>query len=318
MTRILYPWLLAVAILYPPGAFTADDSKELRKQRLDAQRQRQQQVNDRAKAINESTRVFREYSNDLKSEYREQLKDLDTAFELRRVELKADHSARIAGAEAEYQKKLPNLFMNPEAEFTEETVKSLQAEAQAYADELFQLKRQSAEELHAARLANEEEKHALLTEMDQKALEEAASLGLTDSYSPILATPLGDGLTEQEERWNEREKKTVAKLEERNRRTLSEFRNGAELRQWEIGNLSEDFKLIWDEKAELHALQSEHVFYNTLFMQAAQAEQVERQKIMAQMAELNEKTRLIKIEYRKIRDKNRITRREERKAILAK
>jgi len=38
---------------------------------------------------------------------------------------------------------------------------------------------------------------------------------------------------------------------------------------------------------------------------------------MAQMTELNEKTQLINIEYRKIRDKNRITRREEKKAILA-
>ena len=71
-----------------------------------------------------------------------------------------------------------------------------------------------------------------------------------------------------------------------------------------------------NEKAELHALESEQVFYNTLFMQAAQGQQVDQQKVLAQIAELNEK-KLINIEYRKIRDKRRITRREERKAILA-
>jgi len=52
-------------------------------------------------------------------------------------------------------------------------------------------------------------------------------------------------------------------------------------------------------------------------LQAAQGGQIDRQKVIAQMAELNEKTKLINIEYRKIRDKNRITRREEKKAILA-
>jgi hypothetical protein len=38
---------------------------------------------------------------------------------------------------------------------------------------------------------------------------------------------------------------------------------------------------------------------------------------MAEMAEINERKKLIGIEYKKIRNKNRITRREERKAILA-
>ena len=71
-----------------------------------------------------------------------------------------------------------------------------------------------------------------------------------------------------------------------------------------------------NEKAELHALESKQVFYNPLFMQAAQGQQVDQQKVLAQIAELNEK-KLINIEYRKIRDKRRITRREERKAILA-
>jgi hypothetical protein len=38
---------------------------------------------------------------------------------------------------------------------------------------------------------------------------------------------------------------------------------------------------------------------------------------MAKLAEINEQKKLINIEYRKIRDQNRIKRREEKKAILA-
>lgn len=155
----------------------------------------------------------------------------------------------------------------------------------------------------------------LLTERDQQVLGEAASLGLTEPYSPILATPIGDGLTIQEERWNDREKKEFVKLEQRNSKALSEFRSGAKLRKWEIRNLHGDFELTWDEKAELHALESEQVFYNTLFIQVAQGQQVDQQKVIAQIAELNEKKKLINIEYQKIRDKSRITLREQRKSI---
>ena len=91
--------------------------------------------------------------------------------------------------------------------------------------------------MHEALVVNEERKNALLTARDQRALDEAASLGLTDTYAPILATPIGDGLTKQEKRWNDREKKEVVKIEERNRRTLREFRNGAKLRKWENGKM---------------------------------------------------------------------------------
>ena len=318
MKTLLYPFLLALAFVFPASLTAADDSKELRKQRQDAQRARQQQVIERNKEINEATKAFREYTRDLKIQYREQTRDLDTEFKLREVELKADHDARVAGAEAEYQKKLMGLFMNPGVEFTDETVQQMQSEAKAFSDALFDLKKQSAEELHEALIANEESKNALWTEMDQMALGEAESLGLTRTYPPILATPLGDGLTTQEERWNDKEKKDVVKLEERNSKALSEFRNGAELRKWETGNLNEHFKLTWEERARLHELDSEQGFYNTLFIQAAQGRQFDQQKLIAQMAELNEQKKLIGIEYKAIRDKNRITRREDRKAILAK
>lgn len=317
MKTILYSFLLALVFHSPASIGAADDSKELRKQRQEAQKQRQQQVTERNQEINDATRAFREYTRDLVTDYREQVKDLDTEFELQQVELKADHEARVAGAEAESQTKLSNLFMNPAGEFNDETLQQMQAEAKTHADALFELKKQSAGELQKARVANTESKNALLLERDRIALDEASSLGLTRQHSPILATPFGDGLTRQEERWNDREKKTVQKIEERNRKTLSEFRNGEKLRQWELENQNEDFKLTWDKKARLHELDSEQGFYNTLFMQGATGGQVDGQKLMAQIAELNEKKKLINIEYRKIRDKNRITRREEKKAILA-
>jgi len=318
MKTILYPFLFAFALVSPPGFAAADDSAELRKQRQEAQKARQQQVSERNKANNEATRAFREYTRELKTRYRDQTRDLDTGFKLREVELKAEHDARVASAEADYQKKLMGVFMNPGGQFTEETIEQMRSEAKAFSDALFELKKQSAEELHAAFLENEQSKNALWTEMDQMALDEAESLGLTAGHSPVLASPIGDGLTDAEQRWNDREQKDVARLEERNRQLLSEFRNGAELRQWEIDNLNQDFRLEWEEKAKLHALDSEQGFYNSLFMQAAQGGEFDQQKMMAQMAELNEQKKLVGIEYRKIRDKNRITRREEKKEILAK
>jgi hypothetical protein len=308
---------IALVIAFPFNPAAAAESKELRKQRQAAQKERQTRKNERSKEISEATRTFREYVRELKSDYRGQVKDLDTEFELRQVELKAEHDTRVAGAEAEYQQKLSALFMKPGTEFNEQTIEQLQAEGRAFADELFTLRKQSAGELHQERITNEESKSASLTERDRAALDEASALGLTKSYQPILATPIGDGLTDQEKRWNDREKKEVVKLEERNRKTLSEFRNGERLRKWQIEKLNEDFKLTWDEKAEEHALDSQQLFYNTLFMQAAQGGEVDQQKIMSEMAELNKKKQLIKIEYRKIRDKNRINRREEKKNILA-
>jgi hypothetical protein len=317
MTRVLYLPLLALALASLANPASAAESKELRKQRQDAQKERQAQKNERNSEINEATKAFREFARELKVEYREQVTELDTDFELRRVELKADHDVRSAGAEAEYQKKLSSLFMTSGGEFDQQAMERMQAEGKAFADEQFALKRQSAEEFHRERIANEDRKSALLAEADQMALEEAVSLELTAEYPPILATPMGDGLTKQEQRWNKREKKEVAKLEKRNRKLLSPYRNGEKLRKWEIQNLNEDFKLTWDEKAEVHALDSQQLIYNAMFMGAAQGGTVDQQDFMAKLAEINEQKKLIKIEYRKIRDQNRIKRRKEKKTILA-
>ena len=128
MTRILFPFLLAFSFLAQPCLATTDESKELRKQRLDAQRERQQQVTERNREVNDAARAFRDYTRDLRTDYQARISDLNTEFELRRVELMAAHDARVAGAEADYQKSLSGLFMHPGVvhpgvEFNDEAVR---------------------------------------------------------------------------------------------------------------------------------------------------------------------------------------------------
>lgn len=318
MKTILCSILLGLAFVPTVALAASADDAELRKQRLEAQKERNDRVRERNTENNQAGQAFRRFSSDLKAEYRQQVQDLDTEYRLQQVDLKADHQARVTSAETQYQTKLSALFTNPAGEMNDELVQRMRADAKMHSDKMFELKKQSAEELHQARIANEERKNALLTERDQMALDEAESLGLTRSFSPVLASPIGGQLTASEQRWNEREKKEVVRMEERNYKLLSEFRNGAELRKWEIENLNTDFNLTWEEKAKLHAVDSELGFYNTLFMQAIAGGQVDQQKMMADIAKLNEKKKLINIEYRKIRDKSRITRREERKGILDK
>jgi hypothetical protein len=317
MTRIFYLPVLALALLFVCNPALADDSKELRKQRQDAQKERQIQKKERSDQIKESTRAFKDFTRQLTEEYQEQVKEFDLEFKLTEVDLKAEHDAKVAEAEAEYQKKLSGLFMKPGVTFDQETIDKLQSDGKAYADELFVLKKQSAEKLHQERIAHEERKNKLLNENDQKALDEAESLGLNKEYAPIEASAIGDGLTTQEERWNESEKKELDKIKEKNQQTLSPFRNGERLRKWEIQNLNEDFKLTWEEKAELHKLDAKQLFYNTMFMQAAVGEKIDQEAFMAELADINKEKKLINIEYKKIADQNMIKRRQEKKDILS-
>ena len=148
-------------------------------------------------------------------------------------------------------------------------------------------------------------------------LDEAAALGLTGSNQPILATPIGGELTDQEQRWNEREKKAVVKHEEQNSKLLAEFRNGAKLRQWAMDNLNEDFRLTWEEKDKVHALDVEHKVVNGMMTGAGSGGPADQQQWMKQIQELGAEKRKINTEYHKINAKNRIERGEQRKAILA-
>lgn len=315
MKKLCFLLFLSFAFIVPLDLAEAKEDKELQKQRNSAQKERQESRNERNRDLADATKSFREMTRNLKINYQARLKDLDTEFELKQVELQADRDAKMATAEAEYQKKWSSLFMRPGGPLTPETIKELEKEARAYSDELFRLKKESAETAHKEKMAIEEQKHALLKEMDEKAMDQAASLGLTKEYPPILATPIGDELTRSEQQWNEREKKEVEKIQERNLQAVSEFMNGEKLREWERGNLDEDFKLTWDEKSELQKLETQQTFFNTLLMQSAQAEKVDQQNIMDQFAELAKEQKLIKIKYAQLRKTNVIKRREEKKKL---
>jgi len=320
MKNLYFLLFLSFAFILPMNLAEAkvDKEKELQKQRNTAQKERQESRNVRNRDLADATNSFREVTRNLKTDYQARLKDLDTEFELKHVELQADRDAKIANAEAEYQKKWSNLFMRPGGPLTPETIKELEKEARAYSDELFRLKKESAETAHNEKMAIEKQKHALLKEMDEKAMDQASSLGLTKEYPPLLATPIGDELTRSEQQWNEREQKEVEKIQERNLQAVSEFMNGEKLREWERGNLDEDFKLTWDEKSELQKLETQQTFFNTLLMQSAQAEKVDQQHIMDQFAELAKEQKLIKIKYSQIRKTNEIKRREGKKKLQGK
>ena len=261
----------------------------------------------RSREINDARKDFRELARENKTDYQQQMKDLDTEFELQRVDLQANHDMKIAEAEAEYQKKLSDMLIKTGFSFDQQDIERMQAEGKAYADKLFALKRASAKEMH---------KNELLTKRDQLLLDEATSLGLSDEYAPILATPIGDSLTRSEKKWNEREVKEVHKLKEHNSKILSEFRNGEKLRKWEIEVLNEDFKLTWDEKSELEALDSEQNFFSALMIQPIQGGKTDPQAYMSKITEINKNKKLINIKYRKIRQQNRIKRREKKKEII--
>lgn len=316
--RTFFLPLLVLALTLHLGTASAAQAEDLDKQRRAAQKERQARKNERSKALNDAIKAFRAYVHELNGDFRARAKALDAEYELRRVDLKAERDVRAAAAQAEYEKKIVGLFTRPNVTFDQRTIEQLQAEGRVFADELFALERQGAEALHAARVENELEKNEIWTERDALAMERAAALGLTKTYEPILATPIGGELNDQEKRWNESEIKEVARLMERKRKMLGEYQNGAELRAWQLANMNEDFRLAWKEKEELHALDAEHAFYSTLFMQAAQGGRVDQQKLVAKIAEIGEKKKLVNIAYRQERDKERILRREEKRAIMDK
>ena len=307
--------LVSMVLIIPNSQIQANADKELRQQRQTAQKERQAEKTERNQEIADAIKSFREFAQNLKDEYPTLLKDVDTEFELKRVDLQAERDAKIAQAEAEYQKKWTSLFMPPGGQRNIDALKEMEQEAKIYSDELFRIKEEAAQIAHKEKMATERQKHALLLERDNRALDEAASLGLTKKYEPILATPIGGELTRQEKQWNEREEKEIERTHERNLQMLREFKTGGKLREWELSNLDKDFQLTWEEKRELHALESRQTFFNSLLIQSAQGAAMNQQEIMAKYAELAKQTKLVKIKYDKIRKKNSINRREEKKEL---
>lgn len=315
MKHFLPLLLISVALIIPVDQLQAKEDKELRKQRQAAQKERQAKKNERNREIADATKSFREFTRDLKVEYSDLLQDVDTEFELTQVDLQAERQAKIAQAEAEFQKKWTSLFLRPGGQMNKDALKKMEQETKVHSNELFRIKEEAAQIAHKEKMGSEKQKHALLQERDNRALEEAASLDLTKKYEPILATPIGGELTRQEKQWNERAEKEIEKIHTRNSQNVREFKNGGKLREWERKNLDKDFQLKWEEKRELHAIESQQTFYNSLLMQSAQGAEVNPQDIMAKFAELSKQTKLVKIKYQTIRKKNSITRRGEKKKL---
>ncbi len=315
--KLLLIIMISLAVVLPVGTSVAVDDKSVKAERQETQKLRQQQKNERNREIQDASRSFREFTRDLKKEYQERARDLDTNFKLQQVDMRADRNSKIAETEAEMQQKTIQLFLNPSESNDDAALDQLKADMKSYSDQLFEIKEQAAIEEHSESMKNELEKHRLMDERDAAALDIASDLGLRGKYEPILAKPIGDGLTKQEEDWNAREKKEVEKLFNRNQRLLGEFLYGKKLRGWELDNKRADFDLGWQKKSELHTLNLEQSYYNSLFMQSSTDGEFDQKAFNERMSEIQKQNRLINIKYKKIRDKNRIKRTEQRRGIVA-
>jgi len=315
--KLLLIIMILLAVVLPVGTSVAVDDKSVKAERQETQKLRQQQKNERNREIQDASRSFREFTRDLKKEYQERARDLDTNFKLQQVDMRAERNAKIAETEAEMQQKTIQLFLNPSESNDDAALDQLKADMKSYSDQLFEIKEQAAIEEHSENMKNELEKHRLMDERDAAALDMASDLGLRGKYEPVLAKPIGDGLTKQEEDWNAREKKEVEKLFNRNQRLLGEFLYGKKLRGWELANKRADFDLGWQKKSELHTLNLEQSYYNSLFMQSSTDGEFDQKAFNERMSEIQKQNRLINIKYKKIRDKNRIKRTEQRRGIVA-
>ena len=307
--------LISLAVALPASTSYAADDKTVKAERQKAQQLRQQQKNDRNSEIRDASSSFREFARDIKQEYQENARDLDTEFKLQQVDMNAERDAKIAETEIELRQKISQLMLNPNQTSDEAAVEQLKTDTKTYSDQIFEIRKQAAMEKHREFIDNELKKHQLLNERDETALAMASDLGLRSQYEPILATPIGDGLTKQEKSWNEREKKEVVKLFKSNQRLMGEFLYGKELRQWEIENKREDFDLKWQKKSELHALNLEQTFYSSMLMQSSTGAEFDQQAFNKRISEMQKQNRLININYKKIHDKNRIKRSEKRREI---
>jgi hypothetical protein len=105
--------LVSMVLIIPVSHIQAKEDKELQKQRQAAQKERQAEKDERNREMADTTKSFREFTHNLKNEYPALLKEVDTEFELKQVDLQAERDAKIAQAEAEYQKKVEQPIYAP-------------------------------------------------------------------------------------------------------------------------------------------------------------------------------------------------------------
>lgn len=305
--------VLAALTVATPVQAQAQSDPALREQRNAAQKQRQEARAERNQALSEATKTFREQAKAQKSDYQSRLKKIDTDFELRKVALAAEQQKRVVAAEADFQKQWSALLTQPDA--PPDQLQRVEQQLKALSAELFSIRKNAAEIAHRERMAVEAQKHALLSEMEQKILDDAKALGLTEPPAPIIAAAIGGELTKPETQWNERETKDVENLHKNNRKLLAKYLTGPRVREWEQENHEIDFILTWDEKSELHEIASRQTLFSSMMMQA-QGQSFDQQEFMNRMTELAEKEKLVKIKYDQTRKENTIKRREARKTLL--
>jgi len=223
--------ILSLAVALPVSTSIAVDDKTVKAKRQEAQKLRQQQKNERGREIRDASQSFRQATRDLKKEYQQRARDLDTSFKLQQVDMQAERDAKMVEVEVEMQQKITQLFLNSNGSRDEAAVDQLKADMKSYSDQVFEIKKLAAKEQHVEKMKNEQAKNLLMDERDAAALDLASELGLRSQYEPILATPIGDGLSKQEESWNEREIKETEKLHKSNQRLLGEFLYGKKLRR---------------------------------------------------------------------------------------
>jgi len=310
--------LLAIVLLHAlatgsPVSAAAVDERELRTLRSEAQRDRQQQRKLRNQEYADAARTFRVDAGNLEADYEARARDIDTAFKLEEVALQADQERRVVTLEAELQKRVSTNVLAARGQDVAAGMQALERETRAIQDNLFDVRKEGAAMIQAARLRAEMEKDALFREMDQRALRRAEELGLTTAPPPIRATAIGGELTRQELQWNARELADVEKIAERNAKLLAKFVDGERRRAMEREILDEDFQLTWQERTELHALQSQQPFFNTFLMQGGDAA-ADQQTFIDRMADNTEQQRIIRIRFEQIRKENAIKRHQARRS----
>lgn len=304
---------ITITTAMPQAIVLAADDKAIKAERREAQKQRQQQKRERSNNNNAAIKQVRNLASELKREYQQRIRDLDTDYQLQKEELRAERQTKIAQAEAEMQQNISQLLLSP-AKDENDSLEKLKADIKAHADKVFVIRQQADSDQHKEFIANENRKHQLLLERDNKVLTKAKQLGLMEKYPRILAKPLGDGLTKQEQRWNDNEQKNVDRLYKNNQRQLGEFIYGEKLREWEINNKREDFEMEQRKKKELHEIKSEQNYLNALMFSPQKGEQA-AQEISKQLTEISKKVRVTNIKYDKEKRQKQIKRKQQRRKI---
>ena len=316
MRKPVYIALILFVFTFPALIASAAESRDLLNQRRMAHKERMAKRKQRYAEIAEAKKSFHSFERGLKAEYNVKSNDMDTEFDLKRVKIEADAQAKKTEIDAENHKAMVLNPMKPDKSPDMNTIEKMIAENNSYMDRIYDLQKTTDTAIHEKRIANEKRKNALLKQRDQLALDKAEALGLLKQYAPILATPIGSGLTKQEEKWNEQEKKNTARINNYNLTIVQNLKREEQIREWKIQNMMADFELEWRENEERHKIDCEAARYrNLIIFSGNNNDTAQQQKYLLKLADLDQKKELIRTKYREIKERNFILREEEEKKM---